>query len=110
MFLGLSEKECVSVNETISSEPGLIFSSQSNDPKLISVDHSSTPSTRSSDHLESSMGEFDQSITPIGQFDHLETSISSSTDKLKDSYTSFPSLPLDKDTSPLKASLYSIKC
>ena len=109
MFLGLSEKECVSVNETISSEPGLIFSSQSNDPKLISVDHSATP-TRSSDHLESSMGEFDESITPIGQFDHLETSISSSTDKLKDSYTSFPSLPLDKDTSPLKASIYSIKC
>ncbi len=101
MFLGFSEKENVSVNETISSEPGSISSSQSNDPKLISVDYSSTP-TRSSE-------ESDQSITPIGQLDHLESSISSSTDQLKDSYTSFPSLPLDKDTSPLKASLYSIK-
>ena len=102
MFLGFSEKENVSVNETTSSEPGSISSSQSNDPKLISVDYSSTPPTRSSE-------ESDQSITPIGQLDHLESSISFSTDQLKDSYTSFPSLPLDKDTSPLKASLYSIK-
>ncbi|XP_023346164.1 testis-expressed protein 2 isoform X2 [Eurytemora carolleeae] len=97
-FLGFSEKENVSVNETTSSEPGSISSSQSNDPKLISVDYSSTPPTRSSE-------ESDQSITPIGQLDHLESSISSSTDQLKDSYTSFPSLPLDKDTSPLKERL-----
>ena len=102
MLIDLSEKENARVNETISSEPGSISSSQSNDPKLISVEHSSTPPTRSS-------GEFDQSITPIGQLDHLESSISFSTDQLKDSYTSFPSLPLDKDTSPLKASLHSIK-